>query len=97
MFSNEFLAAAWFDIYKQVLKQNESLGEDKIKDELLTAVTTTIFIQAGQKGFLRPIPQDPFIRELVKITSNVKDRDLKKTIYEQVRGLVNSNGVKEVV
>jgi len=97
MFSNEFLAAAWFDIYKQVLKQNESLGEQRMKDEQLSSVATTIFIQAGQRGFLKPVPVDPFTRELMKITANVKDRMLQKSIYEQVRGLVNSNGIKEVV
>ena len=97
IYQNEFLSAEWFDIYKKVLLQNEKLGEQQMKSEQLTAVATTIFIQAGQRGFLKPAPIDAFTRELLKITGKVKDRQIQKTIYESVKMLASSNGVKGVV
>ncbi|MBT7094935.1 MAG: hypothetical protein HN936_16935 [Bacteroidetes bacterium] len=97
IYSSEFLSAAWFDIYKQVLFQNAKLGDQQMKSEQLTAVATTIFIQAGQRGFLKPAPFDAFTRELLKITGKVKDRQIQKTIYESVKMLASSNGVKGVV
>ena len=97
IYGNEFLSATWFDIYKQVLVQNERLGDQQMKSEQLTAVATTIFIQAGQRGFLRPTPIDAFTRELLKITGKVKDRQIQKSIYESVKVLAGSNGVKGVV
>jgi hypothetical protein len=97
IYGNEFLSATWFDIYKQVLVQNERLGDQQMKSEQLTAVATTIFIQAGQRGFLRPAPIDAFTRELLKITGKVKDRQIQKSIYESVKVLAGSNGVKGVV
>ena len=96
IYSSEFLSAAWFDIYKQVLFQNAKLGDQQMKSEQLTAVATTIFIQAGQRGFLKPAPFDAFTRELLKITGKVKDRQIQKTIYESVKMLAGSNGIKEV-
>jgi hypothetical protein len=93
IFSSEFLAAAWFEIYKQVLKQNEKLGDQRMKDEQLSAVSTTIFIQAGQRGFLKPAPMDSFARELLKLTGNVKDRQLQKSVYESVRHMINGTKV----
>jgi hypothetical protein len=97
IYGNEFLSATWFDIYKQVLYQNERLGDQQMKSEQLTAVATTIFIQAGQRGFLKPAPIDAFTRELLKITGKVKDRQIQKSIYESVKVLAGSNGVKGVV
>jgi hypothetical protein len=93
IFSSEFLASAWFEIYKQVLKQNEKLGDQRMKDEQLSAVSTTIFIQAGQRGFLKPAPMDSFTRELLKLTGNVKDRQLQKSVYESVRHMINGTKV----
>ena len=94
IFSNgEFLAAAWFQIYEQVLKQNEKLGDQRMKDEQLSAVSTTIFIQAGQRGFLKPAPMDSFTRELLKLTGNIKDRQLQKSVYESVRHMINGTKV----
>ena len=97
IFSSEFLSAAWFDIYKQVLVQNERLGDQQMKSEQLTAVATTIFIQAGQRGFLKPAPIDAFTREILKLTGKVKDRQIQKSNYESVKVLAGSNGVKGIV
>ena len=97
IYGNEFLSANWFEIYRQVLAQNERLGDQQMKSEQLTAVATTIFIQAGQRGFLKPAPIDAFTRELLKITGKVKDRQIQKSIYESVKVLASSNGVKGVV
>mgnify|MGYP006865018804 CR=1 FL=1 len=94
IYSSEFLAGIWFDIYKEVLKQNQKLGDNNIKEEQLTAVATTIFIQAGQRGYLKPSPVDAFTRELLKITGKVKDRQVQRSIYESVQMIVKSNGIK---
>ena len=97
IYSSDFLAEAYFEILKKVFVQNEKLGDQQMKSEQLTAVATTIFIQAGQRGFLKPAPIDAFTRELLKITGKVKDRQIQKTIYESVKMLASSNGVKGVV
>jgi hypothetical protein len=96
IYGNEFLSANWFEIYKQVFAQNEKLGDQQMKSEQLTAIATTIFIQAGQRGFLKPAPMDSFTRELLKLTGKVKDRQIQKSIYESVKILASSNGIKEV-
>ena len=64
-----------------------------MKDEQLSAVSTTIFIQAGQRGFLKPAPIDSFTRELLKLTGKVKDRQLQKSVYESVRHMINGTKV----
>jgi hypothetical protein len=97
IYSSEFLAEAYFEILKKVIVQNEKLGDQQMKSEQLTAVATTIFIQAGQRGFLKPAPIDAFTRELLKLTGKVKDRQIQKSIYESVKMLAQSNGVKGVV
>ena len=96
VYSSEFLAGIWFEIYKQVLKQNDKLGEDRLKDEQLSSVATTIFIQAGQRGYLKPAPLNNFQKELVKVVDNVMDRGIQRSIYESVKMLVYGNGVKEM-
>ena len=97
IYSSDFLAEAYFEILKKVFVQNEKLGDQQMKSEQLTAVATTIFIQAGQRGFLKPAPIDAFTRELLKITGKVKDRQIQKSIYESVKLLAGSNGIKGVV
>ena len=97
IYSSEFLTGAYFEILSNVLSQNEKLGDQQMKPEQLTAVATTIFIQAGQRGFLKPAPIDAFTRELLKITGKVKDRQIQKSIYESVKMLASSNGIKGVV
>ena len=94
VYSSEFLSGVWFEIYCQVLRQNEKLKEDRMKNEQLCAVATTIFIQAGQRGYLKPAPLDSFSREMLKLTGKTKDRELQKSIYESVKHMIN--GIKEV-
>ena len=96
VFSSEFLAGVWFEIYSQVLRQNEKLGEDRMNDEQLSSVATTIFTQAGQRGYLKPAPLNNFQKELLKAVDDVIDNGIQKSIYESVKMLVNGNGVKEV-
>ena len=96
VFSSEFLVGIWHDIYKQVLIQNEKLGEDRMKDEQLSSVATTIFIQAGQRGYLKPAPLNNFQKELLKVVGNVRDHGIQRSIYESAKMLANGNGVKEV-
>ena len=97
VFSSEFLAGIWFEIYRQVLNQNEKLGDDCMKDEQLSSVATTIFIQAGRRGYLKPAPLNNFQKELLKAVGSVTDRGIQRSIYESVKVLVNGNGVKEVL
>ncbi len=89
IFSSEFLSGMWFEIYKQAVRQNNQLDESKISEEQLVAVTTTIFIQAGQKGYLKPAPVNNFQQELAKVVAPVKDRALQKSIYQSVKVMVN--------
>ena len=97
IFSHDFLCQLWFSIYQQVEKQNKKLGQEQVKEDLLVPIATTIFITAGQRGYLKVPPPSRFEQELLNLTKNVEDRNMQRSIYESVRALVNSNGVKEVV
>ncbi len=96
IFSGEFLSGMWFEIYKQVVRQNNQLSEGRICDEQLVSVTTTIFIQAGQKGYLKPSPMNSFQQELVKAVASVNDRTLQKSIYNYVKIMINGNNGREL-
>lgn len=91
IFSHDFLCQLWFSIYQQVVKQNRMIDVDRINDEQLVSIATTIFITAGQRGYLKVPPPSRFEQELLNLTKNVQDRSLQKSIYESVRTMVNSN------
>jgi len=97
-YSHDYLCQIWFRIYQEVEKENQALGENRVSDEQLVPIATTIFITAGQRGYLKVPPPSRFEQELLNLTKKAQDRTLQKSIYESVRALVNGNGIrKEVV
>ncbi len=96
IFSSEFLSGMWFEIYRQVVHHNNQMKDSRIGEEQLVAVTTTIFIQSGQRGYLKPAPVNNFQQELAKVVAPVKDQALQKSIYQSVKVMVNGHGGKEI-
>ena len=78
----------WFNIYRQVLKHNESLGEDGLDKNQLREVTTSIFIATSQKGVHKPIVINGFMESVMKKIQMIKDRKKQEAIYTTINTIV---------
>ena len=78
----------WFNIYRQVLKQNESLGDDGLDKNQLREVTTSIFIATTQKGVHKPIVINNFMDSVLKKIQFIKDRKKQEAVYTTINDLV---------
>ncbi len=74
----------WFDIYRKVLKYNETLGDDGLDKSQLREVTTSIFIAQSQRGVVRPMNLTGFSESVLKSIVDIKDRGLQEKIYKCV-------------
>lgn len=83
--------ALWFDIFRKVLQQNEALGEGRLDKIQLREITTAIFIARTQRGYVKPVVNNQFIDSVIKLLSDVKDRDHQMEIYKTIKTLVKPN------
>ena len=87
--------ALWFEIYRKVLKQNSSLGEDALDKSQLREVTTSIFIAQTHRGVVRPLLINEFENALVRLVTGIKERKKQEKIYKSLSEVVKeikSNG-----
>ena len=54
------LPGLWFQIYRQVLEQNNNLNNDRLDKVQLREVTTSIFIASTNRGLVRPYTYTKF-------------------------------------
>lgn len=78
----------WFNIYRQVLKQNESLGEDGLDKNQLREVTTSIFIAQTSKGIHKPLIINNFMESVLKKVQFIKDRKKQEAIYNSITTII---------
>ncbi|MFA7710426.1 MAG: hypothetical protein WCY30_04905 [Candidatus Neomarinimicrobiota bacterium] len=83
--------ALWFDIFRKVLQQNEALGEGRLDKIQLREITTAIFIARTQRGYVKPVVNNQFTDSVIKLLSDVKDRDHQMEIYKTIKTLVKPN------
>ena len=77
----------WFNIYRQVLKHNESLGDDGLDKNQLREVTTSIFIATTQKGVHKPIVINGFMESVMKKIQFIKDRKKQEAVYTTINDI----------
>ncbi len=78
----------WFNIYRQVLKHNEQLGDDGLDKNQLREVATSIFIATTQKGVHKPIVINNFMESVMKKIQSITDRKKQESIYTTINSIV---------
>jgi len=81
----------WFDIYRKVLKHNESLGNEGLDKSQLREVTTSIFIAQSQRGVVRPMTLNGFTESVLKAVSEITDRGLQEKVYKCITDAIKNN------
>jgi len=85
----------WFSIYRKVLKHNETLGEEALDKSQLREVCTSIFISQTQRGIVKPLVLNSFMKSVMSLINNVKDRKAQETVYKTISDIVK-NGKNKV-
>ena len=94
MNSNYDFEGLWFDIYRKVLKHNETLGESGLDKSQLREVVTSIFIAQSQRGVVRPLSLNGFTESVLKAVSEIKDRGLQEKVYKYITDAIKNNNTK---
>jgi len=90
------LPGLWFQIYRQVLNQNENLQKDKLDKVQLREVTTSIFIASTNRGLVRPYTYTKFQVGLLELTKDVFTEGKREAVTLAVKSALNGKAkVKE--
>ena len=81
----------YFQVFRKVLRINETLGEDALDKSQLREVATSIFIAKTQKGVVKPGYVNGFLEAVLKKIEHVKDRQTQEAIYKAVLNVVDNN------
>jgi len=90
------LPGLWFQIYRQVLEQNNNLNNDRLDKVQLREVTTSIFIASTNRGLVRPYTYTKFQVNLLELTKDVFREGQREAITLAVKSALNSQAKKEV-
>jgi len=93
-YSNYDFEGLWFDIYRKVIKHNETLGESGLDKSQLKEVVTSIFIAQSQRGVVRPLKLNGFTESVMKMVSEIKDRGLQEKVYKSINYIIKTNKSK---
>jgi len=80
----------WFDIFKKVLQQNESLGEGRLDKIQLREITTAIFIARTQRGYVKPVVNTQFTDSVIKLLGDIKDHDRQIEVYKRIKAIIKT-------
>jgi len=83
------LPGLWFQIYRQVLEQNNNLNNDRLDKVQLREVTTSIFIASTNRGLVRPYTYTKFQVNLLELTKNVFKESQRDAVTQAVRKVIN--------
>ena len=89
-YQNYDYEALWFDIFKKVLQQNESLGEGRLDKIQLREITTAIFIARTQRGYVKPVVNTQFTDSVIKLLGNIKDHDRQIEVYKRIKAIIKT-------
>ena len=84
----------WFEIYRKVLKHNETLGEEALDKSQLREVCTSIFISQTQRGVVRPLKLNGFTESVIKMVSGIKDRYTQEKVYKSINDIIKTTKSK---
>ncbi len=93
-YSNYDFEGLWFDIYRKVLKHNETLGDSGMDKSQLKEVVTSIFIAQSQRGVVRPLKLNGFTESVMKIVSDIKDRNTQEKVYKSINDIIKTSKSK---
>ena len=93
-YSNYDFEGLWFDIYRKVLKHNETLGETGLDKSQLKEVVTSIFIAQSQRGVVRPLKLNGFTESVMKMVSEIKDRSTQEKVYKSINDIIKTTKSK---
>ena len=93
-YSNYDFEGLWFDIYRKVLKHNETLGDSGLDKSQLKEVVTSIFIAQSQRGVVRPLKLNGFTESVMKIVSDIKDRNTQEKVYKSISDIIKTTKSK---
>ena len=93
-YSNYDFEGLWFDIYRKVLKHNEILGDSGLDKSQLKEVVTSIFIAQSQRGVVRPLKLNGFTESVMKIVSDIKDRNTQEKVYKSISDIIKTTKSK---
>lgn len=83
------LPGLWFQIYRQVLEQNNNLNNDRLDKVQLREVTTSVFIASTNRGLVRPYTYTKFQVNLLELTKNVFKESQREAITLAVKSVLN--------
>jgi len=83
------LPGLWFQIYRQVLDQNNNLNNDRLDKIQLREVTTSIFIASTNRGLVRPYTYTKFQVGLLELTKNVFREGQRAAVTNAVKSILN--------
>ncbi|MBC8460269.1 MAG: hypothetical protein H8D67_19970 [Deltaproteobacteria bacterium] len=93
-YSNYDFEGLWFDIYRKVLRHNETLGDSGLDKSQLKEVVTSIFIAQSQRGVVRPLKLNGFTESVMKIVSEIKDRSTQEKVYKSINDIIKTTKSK---
>ena len=93
-YSNYDFEGLWFDIYRKVLKHNETLGDSGLDKSQLKEVVTSIFIAQSQRGVVRPLKLNGFTESVMKMVSEIKDRSTQEKVYKSINDIIKTTKSK---
>ena len=93
-YSNYDFEGLWFDIYRKVLKHNENLGDSGLDKSQLKEVVTSIFIAQSQRGVVRPLKLNGFTESVLKVVSDIKDRNTQEKVYKSINDIIKTTKSK---
>ena len=91
------LPGLWFQIYRQVLSQNENLKKDKLDKVQLREVTTSIFIASTNRGLVRPYTYTKFQVGLLELTKDVFTEGKREAVTVAVKSALNGKAKSKAV
>lgn len=91
------LPGLWFQIYRQVLEQNNNLNNDRLDKVQLREVTTSIFIASTNRGLVRPYTYTKFQVGLLELTKDVFTEGKREAVTQAVKSALNGQTKKEVI
>jgi len=90
------LPGLWFQIYRQVLEQNNNLNNDRLDKVQLREVTTSIFIASTNRGIVRPYTYTKFQVNLLELTKDIFTEGKREAVTQAVKTVLNGQPKKEV-
>ena len=91
------LPGLWFQIYRQVLDQNNNLNNDRLDKVQLREVTTSIFIASTSRGLVRPYTYTKFQVGLLELTKNVFREGQRAAVTNAVKSVLNGKAKEKEV